>query len=111
MLNDHKEQLRSTLKPYFWINLSVTMLQIILTSIGWLGVVLCTLGYLLLSMKKVSAESLSFQLLNIIGGLCLVATAVDSNDIPNAAANLLWMFIGVYALNRQLRSQSASTKT
>jgi hypothetical protein len=82
------------------------MRQIILASIGWLGVVLCTVGYLLLSMKVIKAESLGFQVLNIVGGLCLVATAVDSDDMPNAVANLLWMFIGVYALGRQLRTQS-----
>ena len=81
------------------------MRQIMLTSIGWLGVVLCTVGYLLLSTKVIKAESWSFQLLNIIGGLCLVATAVDNSDMPNAVANLLWMFIGVYALGRQLRTQ------
>jgi membrane-bound ClpP family serine protease len=84
------------------------MRQIILASIGWLGVVLCTVGYLLLSMKVIKAESLGFQLLNIIGGLCLVATAVDSDDMPNAVANVLWMFIGVYALGRQLRTQSTA---
>jgi hypothetical protein len=84
------------------------MKQIILTSIGWLGVVLCTVGYLLLSMKVIKAESRSFQLLNILGGLCLVTTAVESNDMPNAVANLLWMFIGVYALGRQLRTQGTA---
>ena len=84
------------------------MRQIILTSVGWLGVILCTVGYLLLSTKVIKAESRSFQLLNILGGLCLVATAVDSNDMPNAVANLLWMFIGVYALGRQLRTQGTA---
>lgn len=83
------------------------MKQIILEGIGWLGVFLCTVGYLLLSMKVIKAESFSFQLLNILGGLCLVATAVDSDDMPNAVANLLWMFIGVYALGRRLRTQSS----
>lgn len=84
------------------------MRQIILTSIGWLGVVLCTIGYLLLSMRMIKAESRSFQILNILGGLCLVATAVDSDDMPNAVANLLWMFIGVYALGRRLLTQSTA---
>jgi hypothetical protein len=84
------------------------MKQIILTSIGWLGVVLCTLGYLLLSLKVIKAESRTFQLLNIMGGLCLVATAVDNSDMPNAVANLLWMFIGVFALGRQLRIQGTT---
>ena len=53
----------------------------------------------------IKAESRSFQLLNILGGLCLVATAVDNSDMPNAVANLFWMFIGVYALGRGLRTQ------
>jgi len=86
------------------------MFSLLITATGWLGVVLCTLGYLLLSMKVISAESLSFQLLNIIGGLCLVATAVETHDLPNAAANLLWMFIGVFALGRQLRIRSRAGK-
>ena len=82
------------------------MFGIIINIIGWLGVVLCTLGYLLLSMKVIKAESLSFQMLNIVGGLCLVATAIETRDLPNAAANVLWMFIGIYALGRQLRSRT-----
>nr|WP_067053574.1 hypothetical protein [Mucilaginibacter sp. L294] len=86
------------------------MKQVVLSSIGWLGVVLCTVGYLLLSMKVLSAESRIFQLLNIVGGLCLVATAIDSDDMPNAVANLLWMFIGVYALGRRLLTQSLVRK-
>jgi hypothetical protein len=86
------------------------MKQVVLSSIGWLGVVLCTVGYLLLSVKVLSAESRIFQLLNIMGGLCLVATAIDSDDLPNAVANLLWMFIGVYALGRRLLTQSLARK-
>jgi len=86
------------------------MFQIIITGIGWLGVVLCTLGYLLLSTKVISAESRIFQLLNIVGGLCLVTIAFENEDWPNAMANLLWMFIGVYALGRQLRTQSTIRK-
>lgn len=74
------------------------------TIIGWLGVMLCTLGYLLLSMKVIAAERRIFQFLNIAGGFCLVIAAIYSNDLPNVVANLLWMFIGIYALGRQLRN-------
>jgi hypothetical protein len=56
-------------------------------------------------MKAIKAESWAFQAFNIVGGLCLSATAVNSQDIPNAAANLLWMFIGVYALGQRLRNR------
>lgn len=81
------------------------MSKMIFISIGWLGVIFCTLGYLLLSMKVLKAESRIFQALNILGGLCLAAAAVNAQDLPNAAANVLWMFIGMYALGRQLRNR------
>lgn len=90
--------------------LTYIMMSLIIQIIGWLGVILCTLGYLLLSTNVIKAESLSFQLLNIIGGLCLVATALETRDLPNAAANLLWMFIGIFALSRQLRSRNKVPK-
>jgi len=76
-------------------------MKLAMSIIGWSGVVFCTLGYLLLSMKLIRADSLSFQALNILGGLCLSVTALDTHDLPNAAANLLWMSIGLYALSKQ----------
>ena len=74
----------------------------LITGIGWLGVVLCTLGYFLLSTDKLKSEHLMFQFVNIIGGLCLAITAVFTKDIPNVVANLLWTSIGVHALVRRL---------
>ena len=76
-------------------------MKLAMSIVGWSGVVFCTLGYLLLSMKLIRADSISFQALNIMGGLCLAVTAVDTQDIPNAAANVLWMSIGLFALSRQ----------
>ena len=73
-------------------------MKLAMTLIGWSGVLFCTLGYLLLSMKVIKSDSLSFQILNVLGGGCLAITAIDTNDLPNVAANLLWMGIGLYAL-------------
>tara|TARA_R110002049_G_scaffold191039_1_gene359944 strand:+ start:727 stop:876 length:150 start_codon:yes stop_codon:yes gene_type:complete len=36
--------------------------------------------------------------MNVAGGLCLVVCAYDTQDRPNLFTNLVWMFIGVYAL-------------
>jgi uncharacterized protein with PQ loop repeat len=77
-------------------------------SIGWLGAVLCTLGYLLVSIKVIRAESLAFQLLNIFGGFCLSVTAIEASDLPNAAANLLWMLIGLVTLGRLFWNRGTS---
>ncbi|MGN8059539.1 CBU_0592 family membrane protein [Pedobacter sp. 22163] len=77
------------------------MMNLVMSIIGWSGVLFCTMGYLFLSMKLIRADSLAFQALNILGGLCLAITALDTHDLPNAAANVLWMSIGLYALSRQ----------
>jgi len=74
------------------------LMKLAMTIVGWSGVLFCTLGYLLLSMKVIKSDSLSFQILNVLGGGCLAVTALDTNDLPNVAANLLWMGIGLYAL-------------
>ncbi|WP_410478429.1 CBU_0592 family membrane protein [Pedobacter nyackensis] len=81
------------------------MQEIIISGIGWLGVILCTGGYFLLSIKVLTAESRIFQLINVMGGLCLVTIALENSDMPNVMANLLWTFIGVYGLTRRLRTQ------
>ncbi|WP_090884424.1 CBU_0592 family membrane protein [Pedobacter rhizosphaerae] len=77
------------------------MINLLMPFVGWSGVLFCTLGYLLLSLKIIRADSLSFQLLNITGGLCLAVTAFNTQDLPNAVANILWMSIGLFALSRQ----------
>lgn len=86
------------------------MFQFVIREIGWLGVVLCTLGYLLLNLRVLKAESLSFQALNIIGGLCLVTSALHNSDMPNAVANTLWVLIGLYAVVRYLRTNKVAEK-
>lgn len=86
------------------------MFQIVVTEIGWVGVVLCTLGYLLLNLKVLTAESLNFQALNIIGGSCLVISALHNSDMPNAVANSLWVLIGFYAVGRHLRMNKVAEK-
>ncbi len=84
-------------------------MKLMMSLIGWSGVVFCTLAYLFLSMKLIRSDSFSFQALNILGGLCLAVTALDTHDLPNAAANVLWMSIGLFALGRQFskRDQKA----
>lgn len=82
-------------------------MKLAISIIGWSGVLFCTLGYLLLSIKIIKEDSLSFQLLNVIGGLCLTVTAFETRDLPNAAANILWMVIGLYALSRQFRKRES----
>ncbi|SMC80554.1 CBU_0592 family membrane protein [Pedobacter nyackensis] len=84
-------------------------MKLAMNLIGWAGVLFCTLGYLLLSLKTIRPDSLSFQILNILGGLCLALSAFYAYDLPNATANVLWMSIGLYALSRQFNKRIRKT--
>jgi len=66
--------------------------------IGWLGALLFIVAYLLLSVGKLRADRLLFQLMNIAGGVCLVVNSVHTHDYPSVITNLIWAGIGVFAI-------------
>ncbi|MDO5978241.1 CBU_0592 family membrane protein [Flavivirga spongiicola] len=66
--------------------------------IGWTGAVSYLLSYFLLSFNKLKPNSISYQLMNVIGGFCLVVSAYSTRDNPNLVTNFVWMCIGLIAL-------------
>ncbi|WP_242204504.1 CBU_0592 family membrane protein [Aestuariivivens insulae] len=66
--------------------------------IGWVGAASYLLSYFLLSANKLKHNSVTYQLMNVLGGLFLVICAYDSKDKPNLFTNFVWMCIGVVAL-------------
>ena len=73
--------------------------------IGWIGSTLFVSSYFLLSINRLNARSVIYQLMNVVGGLCLIICAYDNKDRPNLFTNLVWMLIGAYATIRILRSR------
>jgi len=67
---------------------------------GWLGSFAILLAYGLLSAKKISAYSKTYQLLNIIGSLFLILNTIYHRAIPPATLNLFWLGIGLFSLFR-----------
>ena len=49
-----------------------TKITIMQAVIGWIGALLYIIAYFLISIKKLQADQVIFQLLNILGGVCLV---------------------------------------
>ena len=86
-----------------WISF---MTESTVTIIGWLGFIFCTVAYLLLNLKILRFDHLVYQLLNVIGGVGLVISALYFDDAPNLAANGVWVFIalfGVFRYSKKLR--------
>lgn len=66
--------------------------------IGWVGSASYLISYFLLSINKLKSNSVTYQLMNVIGAICLIASAYSSKDRPNLFTNLVWMCIGITAI-------------
>lgn len=73
--------------------------------IGWAGAILILGSYALLSTARLRADSMTYQLMNIVGAAGFVVNSGWNGALPSAAMNVIWMGIGVYAVRQQRRSQ------
>ena len=74
--------------------------------IGWTGAALILGAYALLSAGKMRAESVSYHLMNILGAAGFVINSGWNGALPSAAMNVVWIGIGVYALQQLRRRES-----
>lgn len=76
------------------------MTESTVTIIGWLGFIFCTLAYLLLNLKVLRFDHPVYQVLNVVGGVGLVISALYFDDAPNLAANGVWVLIALFGVFR-----------
>ncbi len=66
--------------------------------IGWAGAVLVLVAYFLISARKTSSHSLSYQGMNFLGGIFLLINTMYYGALPSSFLNLIWAGIAVYTL-------------
>lgn len=66
--------------------------------VGWIGAVLILGGYALLTAGKVTARSVSYQAMNVVGALGFIANSAWNGAWPSAVLNVIWVGIGGVAL-------------
>jgi hypothetical protein len=87
----------------------VTAVQIAVEVAGWVGALLILFAYLLLSMGKLTGQSLTYQLMNIVGAAGFVINGWWHGALPSTALNVLWLLIGAIASWRILKRRGSST--
>lgn len=87
----------------------MTAVELAVEVAGWAGAVLILLAYLLLSMGRVTGQSLLYQGMNIVGAAGFVINGWWHRALPSAALNVLWLLIGAIASWRIIRKQGSST--
>lgn len=82
--------------------------QILITLAGWTGAISAVVAYGLVTMKRISPDSLVFQGLNIVGAGLLSVSASVHSAWPSAVVNVIWVAIGVYAVRALWNARSAT---
>jgi len=67
---------------------------------GWIGMALLIGAYGLVTAGRILGPSLTFQLMNLVGGALLMVNSGWYGAWPSAALNLVWVVIGTTGLVR-----------
>ena len=73
----------------------------IISLIGWLGAISYLLAYILVSLRKLEGDSITFQTLNLVGGVCLTINTYYNTAYPVTALNLAWVSIAIYTISKK----------
>lgn len=82
----------------------MTTERIIVETIGWSGMLLILLAYILLSTGKLDGRSRAYQWMNVVGAACFIVNSGYNGAIPSATLNVAWAGIGLYTLWRVRRA-------
>ena len=66
--------------------------------VGWLGAGLLLLGFALNLFHKITADSKTYLLLNLLGSLLLLYNAYMNGAFPFVAVNFVWVVFSGYKL-------------
>lgn len=81
------------------------MNAMLIEAAGWIGAI-CVLGaYILLSAGRLTSQSASFHMLNMVGAVGFVINTWAHGAIPSMALNIVWACVGAYALFRIMRKR------
>ncbi len=76
------------------------MEKIIIDSLGWIGAFFYLLAYFLVSTKRLAGDAISYQIMNLIGGITLTINTFYYHTLPAMTVNVAWIGISVFTLAR-----------
>ena len=86
----------------------MSMLELAIEAIGWVGALLILVAYALLSAGKLTAQDRSYQWMNVLGAAGFILNSGWNGAWPSAALNVIWMGIGGFALWRMFGKKRSS---
>ena len=74
------------------------MNELLIEITGWIGSILIVAAFGLNSLDKIQSNSLSYQLANLVGGICFIINTLHHHAYPSAFVNVVWVFIAVFSI-------------
>ena len=79
------------------------MTSVFFEIIGWIGMFLILLAYFLVSFKKITPNSASYQWLNMTGAALIFLNVYTHQAYPAAVLNFAWFLIALIALAKKAK--------
>jgi len=81
------------------------MEQYIYDVIGMIGAFLILASYFLLQNKKILGNSISYNLLNLVGALCILASLLVNWNLTGFIIEVCWASISIFGIVKTLRQR------
>ncbi len=85
------------------------METLIFDAIGWIGAFLLLSAYAMVSFKKLEADSLVYQGLNVAASVLLAINTIYHGAFPSSFVNIVWTIIAVFAILTVTRKYAKNT--
>lgn len=82
------------------------MMTLMIDVLGWSGSLLLITAYYRNSRELIDAQSVSYQLMNVVGSILLVINTIYYGAYPSSAVNIIWVFIGAHFLTKITRKNA-----
>ncbi len=76
------------------------MMTLLIEFLGWIGATLILVSYGLLTLRRLSTESASYQWMNLAGAAGLIVNGAWNGAFPSVFLNVVWLGIALFALAR-----------
>jgi hypothetical protein len=75
---------------------------VLISILGWVGTTGTFGAYLLLSRGWLASHSLTYSMLNVVGGLLAAWASAAYGAWPSVVSNLVWAAVGLHAAGRTM---------
>lgn len=84
-------------------------MELVINILGWIGSIAVVAAYGLNSYQKIKSDSITFQLLNLIGAILLIINSIYKQAYPFTFINSVWSVIAIVAIMEIIRKRKLKT--